>query len=466
MRIIRFDNKGWRTRFDRGFDEQNVARAADAFAYIWAETNPGGTVLVGYDTRFRGKDFAEVVGGVLASYGLRAMVSDAPCPTPALGWSVARDEQAVGAVVITASSASCEYGGISARGADGGPMSSEFYEVATKIVSSVPIRDRGEVEYVDLMGPYLAHVMGSVDASAIADWAPSIVVDPMYGAAQGYVCDLLSQMGCRVSQIHGEPDTNFGGLHPSPVEPWVDKCEQAVLQTGGAFGIAFDGDADRLGIVDERGVFVEPYRVAPLVLDHLVSERQQHGRVVSPYACSAYIRRQAARLGCPLTAVPMGFTRIYHEILEGDVVLGTEELGGISVPSHLNERDGIFAALLLVEACAQRQVGIAELVQDMESSIGSMHHVNKNIRLDPASIQSFRNILPGLNLRDVCGKEPIYVGHADGLVLRFDDDSWVQLRPSRTESLVRAHAEAPNTRQVENMVEAACKSALQRLPLW
>ncbi|MBR3328637.1 MAG: phosphoglucomutase [Atopobiaceae bacterium] len=464
MRIIRFNNKGWRARFDDGFNEENVARATDAFAYIWADAHPGATVLVGYDTRFSGKRFAEVAGGVLSSYGLKAIVSDMPCPTPALGWSTARDPHAVGAIMLTASSASCEYGGISARAADGGPVSDEFYEAATQMVSSAPVNGRGVFVHGDMMESYLAALREQVDANLIGRFAPKIVVDPMYGSSRGYLVRLLQGLGCRVLQIHGEPEPDFGGLHPSPVEPWVDKCEQAVLRSESDLGLVLDGDGDRLALIDERGTYVTPHRMVPLIMEHLVRDRGSAGRVVATSSCSAYIRKQAARLRCPYTQVPMGFNRIHSEFVENDVMLGVEEFGGICMPAHFAERDGLLAALLAVELLAARGAKLSQLVAELESQVGEMHYIKRDIRLDAASIQAFRNVLPGLNLSNVCGKRVVWISHSDGLVVRFEDDSWVQLRPSRTDPLVRACAEAPDAGEAQRLTMAACDEALSQLP--
>ena len=160
----------------------------------------------------------------------------------------------------------------------------------------------------------------------------------------------------------------------------------------------------------------------------------------------------------------MGFVRIYDEFVEGDVLLGADEFGGICVPSHLPERDGLLSALLIVECMAVRAFSMADLVNELVQNLGTMHYMRRDIRLDVASIQSFRNILPGLYLRDVCGMEPIEVGHSDGLVMRFSDDSWVQLRPSRTEALIRACAEAPDVQMAHHLAEEACKGALKQLP--
>jgi len=463
MRIVRFNNKGWRARFDDGFDDESVSRIADAFGYIWASAYPGAKILVGYDTRFGGSRFAEVIGGVLAHHGLVAVVSDAPCPTPALGWNVAQDAEAAGAVMLTASGASCEYGGITCRSADGGPIADEFYEAAMQVMPSDPVIDWGEVVYADFVTPYIEYARSLVDEELIADADLSVVVDPMYGAARGILSGLLKELGCTVTEIHAQDNEDFGGLHPVPSEPWVDDCEQAVVDNGADLGLVLDCDGDRLGLIDDQGEFVTPHRMVPLILEHLVTDRQAQGRVVVSFSSSAYLRRQAERLDLAFTAVPMGFARIYREFVEGDVLLGADEFGGVALPSHLAERDGIVAALLLVEYVAACKKSVSQLVDELTQHLGTLHYIRRDIRLDAASIQAFRNVLPGLYLKEVCGKRPVEIGHSDGLVLRFDDDSWVQLRPSRTEAFVRANAEAPQASRAVALAEDACKGALDFL---
>lgn len=464
MRIIRFDNLGWRARFDDGFNEKNVARAAAALGRIWADMQPGATVYVGYDTRYNGLGLARVAGGVLAGMGMRAVIAEKACPTPALGWTVAHDKTAVGGIMLTASSASSAYGGISARLADGGPVSEDFYETATQLVASLQPSVSKSVAYVDMLGPYCESVLGQVDVRAIADAAPDIVVDPLYGSARGVLANLLRSVGCRVLELHNDELPDFGGLHPSPSEPWVDKAEQAVRQRGYDGAIVLDGDGDRLGLVDEGGHFVTPHLMEALILGHLVRNRDKRGRVVATWSSSAYIKRQANRLGCAYTPVPMGFTRIYGEFVDHDVLMGCEELGGVAYPAHLAERDAILSALLLVEYLAVSGAKVSDLVSELVRDLGELHYINRGIRLDTASIQSFRNILPGLNLNEVCGMRPVSVGHADGLLLRFEDDSWVQLRPSRTKPLVRACAEAHDETLAKHLAEEACEGALAQLP--
>lgn len=463
MRIIRFNNKGWRARFDDGFNDENISRIADAFGYIWESAYPGAKILVGYDTRFGGRRFAEVVGGVLAHHGLQAVVCEGPCPTPALGWSVAQDEEAAGAVMLTASGASCEYGGITCRSADGGPIPDEFYEAALRVMPSEPVIDWGEVTFADFVGPYVDHLRTLVDGGLIASAGLTIVVDPMYGAARGILASLLEELGCKVREIHAEDSNDFEGLHPMPAEPWVDSCEREVTESGANMGLAIDCDGDRLGLVDDLGKYVTPHRMVPLIMEHLVLDRQAQGRVVVSFSSSAYLRRQAERLGLAFTGVPMGFARVYREFVEGDVLLGTDEYGGVALPFHLVERDALVSALLLVEYVAASGKSLSKLVEELEATLGTLHYIRRDIRLDAASIQAFRNVLPGFNPKEVCGKTPTQISHSDGLVLRFDDDSWVQLRPSRTEALVRANAEARQASRAVALAEDACSEALDFL---
>lgn len=454
--IIRFLSDGWHARFDDGFTRENVARVADALGLLWADVAPGATVYVGFDTRHDSRELAREAAGVLASYGLVAKVSDTCCPTPAVGWSCAHDERAIGGVILTASERSCEYGGILVRGFDGGPVSRVFLDSVEDHISQVPSSARGAFEECDLMGPYGKSLLAQVDAASLAERGLKVVVDPMYGAATGHVSELLRSLGCEVTEIHVEPRDDFNGIHPEPADPWADSCEQAVVAHGADLGLLLDGDADRAAVVDERGTLVPTRALVPLVLEHLVSSRGARGRVVSTLTCSACLSRQAERLGLECVSVPVGFARIYRELLENDVVLATEEYGGVCVPTHLRERDGLLVCLLVAELLAHAGKPLSQLVAELEEAVGSMRYARRDVRLEPAATQAFRNILPGLNPSDVAGKKPVEVSHADGLRLQFADDSWVLMRPSRMGSLVRVYAEAATERDRDDLLDAAC----------
>ena len=457
--IIRFGADGWNARFTDCFTEENVARVADALALMWADASPGATVYVGYDTRHASADLARTVAGVLASYGLVVRVSETACPTPAVAWTCAHDPSAVGAVILTASERSCEFGGLIVRDADGGPVTRKFLDGVEQTISAVPTSGRGAFEERDIMTPYLRSLASRVDRDAIASARPKVVVDPMYGAAAGHLAGLLSRLGCEVIEIHGEPREDFGGIHPDPQDPWADACEQAVVANGADIGVVLDGDADRAGVVDERGSVLPARTITPLILGHVVEGHGARGRVVSTLACSACVARQASRLGCEHTSVPVGFSRIYGELREGDVLFGAEEYGGICIPDHLRERDGLLVCLLAVEMLVVSGMSVTEQVAELESKIGSMRYARRDVRLDPAVTQTLRNVLPGLNPSELAGRTPVEVSHGDGLRLQFEDDSWVLIRPSRAGSLVRVYAEAPTGGALGELLSAACSLA-------
>ncbi|WP_455137971.1 phosphoglucomutase [Thermophilibacter sp.] len=460
--ILRFGADGWSARFEDTFTGENVARMADALGLVWADAAPGARVYVGFDTRHAADAHARLVAGVLASYGLDVRLSDRPCPTPAVAWSCARDERAVGAVIVTASSRSCEYGGILVRGSDGGPVPREFLDDVEQAVSLTPTAGRGAFEECDLVSAYRASLAGHVDADVIAAARPRVVVDAMYGSGTGVLADLLRDLGCEVVEIHVEDREDFGGIHPDPSDPWADSCEQAVVAHGARMGLLLDGDGDRAAVVDENGTILAPRTLVPLLMGHLVENRGERGRVVSTLTCSACVRRQAERLGCDITEVPVGFSRIYRELGEGDVLLATEEYGGVCVPAHLRERDGLLVCLLAVELVCKTGLAPTELVSGLGEQVGTMSYARRDVRLESAASQAFRNVLPGLNPQDVAGRAPVEVSHADGMLMRFEDDSWLLMRPSRTSSVVRVYAEAPTSAERDELLSSAV--ALLRLP--
>ena len=450
MYDIRFGANGWRARIDDGFTEENVVRIADALGRTWAPRNEGYTVLVGYDTRRDSKRLAVVVGQVLAAHGMRAVVSDRVCPTPALSWAVAQDPLCIAGVMLTASRMPHEYGGILVRQDDGGPMSSMFASSVDQAIAAEPTDLRGEVTYDDFVTPYLKAIEEQADCSLIASAGLRVVVDPMYGAGCGYIAELFKRMGCDVIEVHGTPHSDFRGLHPDVHEPWVDDCERAVIEHKASLGFAFDGDCDRFGVIDDAGRLVSPHDLAPLVLEHLVRQRGLRGRVVATQATSARIARQAERFDLDFTMVPRGSESIYREYAEGDVLLATDESGCISVPAFAYQRDGILGAAMLLELIAGSSDSVRDLVRQCEDEIGNMEYAVGKVNLDFGAAQRLRNLLPGMNPPEVLGEEPVSVSHAGGLRLELPDGAWVFLTPSTAGA--RMAAEAPTASRARELI--------------
>ncbi|MDN0069015.1 phosphoglucomutase/phosphomannomutase family protein [Collinsella ihumii] len=457
--MIRFGTDGWRARRDGEFTEENVVRVADAAASLWAQSHPGAIVYVGYDTRPGADEFARLAARVIAGHGLVVKLSDRYTPTPALSWTISHDARSCGGLMITGSHHPADYLGVKFRVADGGAGSTEFVSEVERAVGPEPTDLRGPIDIVDFTTPYLDALVSLVDGDAIANAHLHIVYDPMYGAARGYLPAVLGALGVEVDEIHGESDEDMEDMRPEPIEPWVDDCEQAVVEAGACCGLINDGDADRVGAVDEKGRFVNAHKLFSLILGHLVRNRGMSGRVVLGLASSLLTRRVARALGCRYVVKPVGFKYIYMEMLKGGVLIGGEETGGFGIPSHFPERDGLLMALLLCELMAKSGKTLAELVEELEDALGSTSYARRDLRLQYEDIEALRTMLPGINPRRVAGREPVRVSHMDGLRLEFEDESWLLLRPSGTETLVRVYAEAQTVEMRDELLDAGTDMA-------
>ncbi|MDP2182329.1 MAG: phosphoglucomutase/phosphomannomutase family protein [Actinomycetota bacterium] len=451
---IRFGTDGWRAVIADDFTYENLRRAADAAGRVWAEDSPGGTIIVGHDTRFEAGSFARAAAEVLATHGLRVKVTDRYCPTPALCWSVAHDDNAIGGVMLTASHNPAPYLGFKVRMCDGGASPVSFTQRIEAELVPEPPAARGDYEVVDLMAPYLAALREFVDADAISSASLNVAVDPLYGAGQSYLADMLRSFGVHVTEIHHELNPGFGGLHPEPIPPHIDELRALVLEQALDAGFITDGDADRIGAADAYGNFVNPHRIICLVARHLVEDKGMRGRIVKTLSTSVLVDRLASHLGLQVVTTPVGFKWIYEEMVKGDVLIGGEESGGIGIPSHVRERDGLLMALMLAEMMGQRGKGLAELVEELFEVTGPMEYMRADLRLDPAVMEVFLGRIPEMAPAQIAGFDVHDIARADGIKFFLPDDAWLLLRPSGTEPLVRVYAEASNMGVVDELIAA------------
>ncbi|MDR3685360.1 MAG: phosphoglucosamine mutase [Coriobacteriia bacterium] len=451
---IRFGTDGWRAVIGADYTYDNLRRVADAAGRVFSADNPGGTVLVGFDTRFEAGSFAAAAAEVLASHGLKVRVSDAYLPTPTLCWSVKQADDAVGGVMLTASHNPSEYLGFKLRMADGGASPVEFTDRVEAQLQAEPPTARGTFETVDMVGPYLTDLASLVDADAIRAANLRVVVDPLYGAGQTYLAETLRSLGVDVVEIHGERNPGFGGLHPEPIPPWIATAVEAVRAESRDAGFVTDGDADRIGAIDRAGNFVSPHRIIGLMAAHLVQDKGKTGRVVKTLSTSVLVDRLARTLGLEVTTTPIGFKWIYNEMVKGDVLVGGEESGGIGIPDHVRERDGLLMALMLTEMMAQHGKGLGELVDDMLAITGPMEYNRVDLKITPEVKQAFLDRAASLDPGDIAGVPVLDIVRADGVKFLLADDAWLLLRPSGTEPLVRVYAEAPSAGVVDDLLAA------------
>ena len=332
-------------------------------------------------------------------------------------------------------------------------------DVPALILQMVPVEaaETKPVQTVDLMTPYLEALKELVDVDAIRAANLHVVIDPLFGAGRGYLAGLLRDMGVQVTEIDNAEDPTFDGLHPEPIPPWVDRGLAKVAELGADALFINDGDADRIGAGDSQGNFVNPHRIITLVTKHMV-DRGETGRVVSTITASALLDRLCRKLGLELVSTPVGFKWIYGEMEKGGVMIGGEESGGIGLPGHVKERDGLLMALLLTEMMAQSGKDLGTLVQEMLDDLGTLEFTRRGLTVTDEQMKTFREeTIPNANPMEINTTPVIGVDRRDGVKFLLEGDAWVMMRPSGTEPLVRIYAEAATTDKVDQLLDWAEK---------
>ncbi|MED9828016.1 MAG: phosphoglucosamine mutase, partial [Adlercreutzia sp.] len=306
-----------------------------------------------------------------------------------------------------------------------------------------------------LMTDYLAALRELVDVEAIRGANLRVVCDPLYGAGRHYLAGLLRDMGVEVVEIHNTEDPTFAGLHPEPIQPWVDEGLAKVGELGYDALFINDGDADRIAAGDSRGNYVNAHRIITLLTKHMV-DRGETGRVVSTVTASAMLDRMCRKLGLELVSTPVGFKWIYGEMEKGGVMIGGEESGGIGLPDHVKERDGLLMALLLTECMAQSGKDLGAIIDEMLADIGRLEFARRGLSVTDDQMARFRaETVPTYTADEIAGKRVLDVDRRDGVKLLLEGDAWVMMRPSGTEPLVRIYAEAATTDEVNELLDAA-----------
>lgn len=463
MADIHFGTDGWRAIIGEDFTPDNLNRVVAAAARIFKEeavaagrdADAPGTLIVGHDCRQDAHAYAELAAQVAAGEGFNVLLTEDYCPTPTLCWSVAHNDDAVGGIMLTSSHNPAEYLGVKLRMADGGASPAEFTDRVEAVLPPEPTDILGPFQTADLMTDYLAALRELVDVEAIRGANLRVVCDPLYGAGRHYLADLLRDMGVEVVEIHNAEDPTFAGLHPEPIQPWVDEGLAKVGELGYDALFINDGDADRIAAGDSRGNYVNAHRIITLLTKHMV-DRGETGRVVSTVTASAMLDRMCRKLGLELVSTPVGFKWIYGEMEKGGVMIGGEESGGIGLPDHVKERDGLLMALLLTECMAQSGKDLGAIVDEMLADIGRLEFARRGLSITDEQMARFRaETVPAYTADEIAGKRVLDVDRRDGVKLLLEGDAWVMMRPSGTEPLVRIYAEAATTDEVNELLDAA-----------
>lgn len=464
---IHFGTSGWRGIIADDFTFANVRLASAAIAQVTLEHSPHARLIAGYDTRFLSEKFAAAAGDILASHGVEVHTTSRPHPTPALSHAI-RHEHFDGGINITASHNPAEYNGLKFSTADGAPA---MPEVTRRIE-----RRAGEIlagEY-SLKGPkftaplfrsadprpaYLAELRRVIDFPAIQKAGLKIVYDPLYGCARGYLDSVLREAGVDVHTIHDSRDVLFSGVGPEPSAANLAALSETVTGEHAAVGLSTDGDADRFGIVDSTGEWIHPNYVLGVLADYMIEVRKTPGGIVRTVATTHLMDAVARYHHVPVFQTPVGFKYIGEMIQAGTVAMGGEESAGMSIAGHLSEKDGILACLLVAEAVARRGASVGEQIDALFKKVGPYYSERANLRLKPDVQKRLMEKLKGRWDR-FDSLKVASVDRTDGLKMILEDGSWVLMRPSGTEPVVRVYAEASSRAELEKLMSAAKVSVL------
>jgi phosphoglucomutase len=460
---IKFGTSGWRAVIAEDFTFANVRRAVSGIArYVASQKPRGARVIVGRDPRFLGETFCSMAAEILAAQGIIPLVVSEPAPTPSFAYAVIQ-LKADGVINFTASHNPPEYNGIKFSTPDGCPA---LPEVTRKIEAEIVADDSAagtaaqaaakvaEKETLDPKPMYLKRLAEIVDLEAIRKAGVRVAFDPMWGAARGYSDELLRSAGVQVATVHDYRDVLFGGHAPEPDDHLLEDLRQEMREAGAQIGIATDGDADRFGIVDADGTFVQPNYVIALLFDYLVESRGWKNGVAKSVATTNLINALAEKHGVELHETPVGFKYIGELIMQDKIAIGGEESAGLSIRHHVPEKDGVLAGLLCCEAVACRGRPLGEQLKTLCNQVGSYYPRRDNFRLTPVVKEKFTEKLKG-DPREFCGHPVSQVVRTDGLKLVFSDGSWVCYRLSGTEPVVRVYTEARSEKGLEKLSTAA-----------
>jgi phosphomannomutase len=471
---IVFGTDGWRAVIADQFTFENVRRVADAIAVAARTLQPpagidANALIVGYDRRFLSREFAGVVAECLRRAGYRVLLSDRPTPSQTISFT-ALHRKLLGGIVVTASHNPARYNGIKFKAWYGGSALPETYNAIAGSLDQSGARDGGTIEETNILDDYLAAIGAQLDLDLLKSAKLAILHDPMHGVAASLPSKILGidYLGAQrildgdrsalqttiVDGIRGDVNPGFGGVNPEPIPENLVASRD--VMTGGRYDLAIcnDGDADRLGILDERGTFVSPHKIISLLALYLVREKRRSGEIVKTFSTTRLIEKIATALGANLHETPIGFKYVADLMLTRDVLVGGEESGGIGFGAFMPERDGIFSGLLVAEAVAHYKRPLSQIIAAMEAEFGELHYDRRDLtRPMPQCARLIDRVRAG-ELDSAFG---VFTKREekDGVKMNFADGSWILFRKSGTEPIIRIYCESPDAAQVQAMLDTA-----------
>jgi phosphoglucomutase len=463
---IRFGTSGWRAVIADEFTFAGVRSVTKAIcSHFGTQKSDGNLMVVGYDTRFLGEQFAAECASIISANAFRAILCDAPVPTPTIS-HVIRIKGAICGINFTASHNPPQYNGMKLSTSDGAPALPEITRNVEELIKATastlaPARaaEPEEPQTFAARPGYLEDLGKKINFDAITRAGGRYAYDPLWGTGRGYLDAALRSHGLEVETIHDWRDVLFGGRSPEPEASHLAELRELVLAKGCVLGLATDGDADRFGVIDSNGSFITPNQLIAILFDYLVESRKWEGGAARSVATSHLVDRVAEARGLPIYETPVGFKYIGELINENKIVIGGEESAGLSIKGHYPEKDGILACLLAAETVAARGASLSDQLSELYGRVGKLESGRIGIRLTPQLMESLSEKLKQ-DPKDIGGRHVERTNRMDGVKFIFADGSWLLMRPSGTEPVVRIYAESESAKDLEVLLEQGRKYLL------
>ncbi|HUP63341.1 MAG TPA: phosphoglucomutase/phosphomannomutase family protein [Thermoanaerobaculia bacterium] len=473
---IAFGTDGWRAVIADSFTFDNVRRVSDAIAVAARTLQPPdgidrNALVVGFDRRFLSREFAAVVAESLRGAGFRVLLSDRATPSQTISFT-ARHRRLLGGVVVTASHNPAKYNGLKFKAWYGGSALPEMYAAIASSLGQRDARAGGAVAEENILDDYVSALRGQLDLELLRNANLAILHDPIHGAAATIPSKVLGidyvgshritretaeprDRATAIDAIRGDTNPSFGGVNPEPIPENLGASQNVMLTGAYDLAICNDGDADRVGILDERGAFVSPQKAIALLALYLVREKKREGEIVKTFSTTRLIERVARSLGATLHETPIGFKYVADLMLARNVLIGGEESGGIGFGHFMPERDGILSGLLVAEAVAHYGLPLSDIIARMEKEFGALHYDRRDVhRPMPQCAQLIERVRGG-ELDAAFGVPFASREEKDGVKMNFADGSWILFRKSGTEPLIRIYCESPDAERVQSMLDKA-----------
>ena len=471
MAVVKFGTDGWRGIIADDFTYENVRVASRAIAlYVLKHEDASRGVCIGWDTRFGSQSFAKVVAEVLSEAGILVLLADRVTPTPALSFAV-RERGAAGGVMITSSHNPAQWNGVKYKASYGGSgkpsIIAQIEKYLEQPVLSSPLSVvRAAVEEVDFLPPYVEAIQKFVDLQEIKASGYKLLIDVMYGAGRGVIAGIFEKAGIPFVEMRAEINPAFPGINPEPILPHIAETQKRVVEEKCVAGLITDGDADRIGAVDEHGNVVDAHKIFAILLNWLLERKKWPGDVTRAFNTTLMLDRIAKKHGRTLHEHGIGFKYVCDLMLEKDILIGGEESGGVGISKHLPERDGLLNSLLLAQVMADEKKTLGELVAALQEEFGEHQYGRIDMHIDKALKQSAiaraKSIKAG---EEFAGLKVLRVETLDGIKFFLENadckgkknaaETWILLRASGTEPLLRVYCESCSVESVSAVLKAA-----------